>query len=56
MSSKEMVGVLPPARKRNRSTECAFVGQSKQFVHENLVNSQDEKKMREIYSKCYDFI
>lgn len=40
-----------PARKRHRSTECAFVGQSKQFIHENLVNSQDEAKMRDIYSK-----
>lgn len=42
-----------PVRKRHRSTECAFVGQSKQYVHENRMNSQDEKKMREIYSKLF---
>lgn len=46
----------PSVRKRHRSTECAFVGQSKQYVHENLINSQDKAKMREIYSNVTTYI
>lgn len=42
-------------RKRQRSAECHFVGQSKQYVNENLANSKDDAKMTEIYSNNSHF-
>lgn len=37
-------------RKRFRSTECAFVGQSKQYINQQLMDKNDAEIMKSIHS------
>lgn len=41
------------SRKRNRSTECSFVGQTKHYISQSMVDEHNAEKMNQIYSTVF---